>query len=643
MPASPWHHRRWILVAGAALATIGGRAAPAAEPAAVVWPVPAGQGLTAEERARFYHLDEGGEIIPLHWLRALTSPRTGRPFMERLERIGFIADPDDPRGLPVGMTVRRSQSLPGNPEMVGVTCAACHVGQLEHRGRAVRIEGGTNMLSFDLFLGDIGKSLEATLKSPREVYAFLHRLMAQDDARTALAARRSHAARILAAVPSLDALGDHGAVERRIADRIDRLFRDERDRDAIDLVRLSAPRTAEQPAPQPVPAPGAVPVPGGFLARLVDRGEEDIRDLVGEAAAGGKLLGRLADLSDRAAAVRELLGEFRETVILLKARAELLVKITGQMAGPHKIDLTPGGPGRGDDWAIIRNQILPANAAIPVVQQLKFPPLWGFGRLEWLHYDGNTTSVMQRNAGQSLGTGAMFDPKTHASTVEPRNLHDLEQLARKLVAPRWPEEVFGPVDAAAAARGKVLWGSHCAECHTFSPDPPLHDVADIGTDPLRARVFDIPVDGQPFKDVLATAADRYLSAAYDRAGVPETERQAIEPKPARWRSTGKYTTRDLASAWASPPYLHNGSVPTLDDLLKPAAERPKRFWIGHREYDPARLGYATLPPPADPSAVDYPAFEYDTSLPGNSNAGHEYGTALSTAEKRDLLEYLKTH
>jgi hypothetical protein len=622
------------------LACVAGVPAPAtaAPPAGppVILAVSGGPGLTPEERARFYHLDEGGEIIPLDWLRALTSARTGRPFMERLERIGFIPDPDDPRGLPIGMTVRPSGSLPGGPLMVGVTCAACHVGQLEFRGRALRVEGGTNMLSFDLFLGDIGDSIAATLQSPREVFAFLTRLVQQEEARTALAARRSHAAGILTEVPDLDALGALGGIERRVADRLERLFREELERPAVDLVAASAPRPGAA-------SPAAAPTTAGSLPALLDRGAEDVRDLLAEGVEAGRWLGRLTGLDQRAAAVREVLAEFRETIILLKARAELLVKISGQMTGPGKLPLTPGGPGRGDDWAIIRNQILPTSAAIPVIQQLKFPPLWGFGRLAWLHYDGNTTSVMQRNTGQSLGTGAMFDTTTYASTVEPRNLHELELLARRLAPPVWPEEVLGRIDAAAAERGKRLYESHCARCHTSAADPLLVEVGEVGTDPLRARVFDAPVAGRPFVDVLAAAADRYLTAAYDRAGVPADERRVIEPEAARWRVTGRYATRDLASAWASPPYLHNGSVPTLHDLLQPAAARPRRFWIGHRDYDPVRLGYATVAAPADPRAVDYPAFEFDTSLPGNSSAGHEYGTDLPAADKQDLLEYLKTH
>ena len=70
--------------------------------------------------------------------------------------------------------------------------------------------------------------------------------------------------------------------------------------------------------------------------------------------------------------------------------------------------------------------------------------------------------------------------------------------------------------------------------------------------------------------------------------------------------------------WATAPYLHNGSVPTLHDLLLPPKDRPKTFPLGHRDYDPAKVGYTTT--------ADGPRFRFDTSKVGNSNAGHEYGT-----------------
>ena len=84
------------------------------------------------------------------------------------------------------------------------------------------------------------------------------------------------------------------------------------------------------------------------------------------------------------------------------------------------------------------------------------------------------------------------------------------------------------------------------------------------------------------------------------------------------------------------PYLHNGSVPNLTELLKPAAQRLKKFSIGAKTYDPVNVGFVT-------DAAGLPKF--DTGATGSSNMGHEgdeYGTNLSDAEKKQLIEYLKT-
>jgi hypothetical protein len=108
-------------------------------------------------------------------------------------------------------------------------------------------------------------------------------------------------------------------------------------------------------------------------------------------------------------------------------------------------------------------------------------------------------------------------------------------------------------------------------------------------------------------------------------------RAAIAANPGRLDA---YKAIPLAGVWAGAPYLHNGSVPNLAELLKPPADRAVRFTFGGRDYDPAVVGY-----PADTAA---PGYVLDTTLPGNANTGHEYGTTLSDADKAALLEYLKT-
>jgi hypothetical protein len=96
-----------------------------------------------------------------------------------------------------------------------------------------------------------------------------------------------------------------------------------------------------------------------------------------------------------------------------------------------------------------------------------------------------------------------------------------------------------------------------------------------------------------------------------------------------------YAARVLTGIWAAGPYLHNGSVPTLWELLKPPAERMTRFAVGHREFDPVRVGLDTA---AAPGRAMFQVNDRN----GNGNGGHDYGTALPEADRWALIEYMKT-
>jgi hypothetical protein len=111
--------------------------------------------------------------------------------------------------------------------------------------------------------------------------------------------------------------------------------------------------------------------------------------------------------------------------------------------------------------------------------------------------------------------------------------------------------------------------------------------------------------------------------------------QAIEQTRAASPSTGlAYKARPLDGIWATAPYLHNGSVPTLRALLAAPASRPKTFYAGSRDFDPVNAGFDTAARPD--------RFLFDTSLLGNSNAGHDYGTSLTNGDLDALLVYLKS-
>ena len=144
------------------------------------------------------------------------------------------------------------------------------------------------------------------------------------------------------------------------------------------------------------------------------------------------------------------------------------------------------------------------------------------------------------------------------------------------------------------------------------------------------------------------SADFGASGSQTTAGAGASGRlaavQAEEENTSRFahfHKTHGYANVPLDGIWLRAPYLHNGSVPSLRDLLEPSDNRPTVFYRGNDVYDPQNVGFRADLPEADGKKF----FAFDTRVPGNGNQGHEgaeYGTELSTDKKNALLEYLKT-
>jgi cytochrome c peroxidase len=565
---------RWGRLSGPAL----GEAAPL--PAALV---PEGQnGLSPAERERFYHLSEGGELYPLDWILALEVETTApdgraavRPFLENIERYGFLSDPKsagNPYGLPVGVSFAPSK-IDGILK-IGLNCTACHVGQVQYQNHAVRIDGLGNMALVNQFLQDMALETERTIANPRRLERFWERVNAVRDSRRA------------------------------------------------------------SPPPEAGDAPGTDETTSSRIVGLFTRN----RGL----------------LESQVAALRNL--------STLKQSLAISVK-----EGYGRLDAF--GIGRDELFGAIAGNSLPADAPVSL------PHIWGMQYTGWLQWGANTNSVMERNIGQALGVGALFDKSTFRSTVRLDNLHTLEGLAYKITPPQWPAS-FPAIDSGRAAEGRALFAQHCAPCHeTYQTDGAMRNyklftLAEVGTDPMTALSYERSVkqaDGRvrPFPYGALDLVAQIKKVAYQEAGfssdkIAEFEQRATRKGPLwnptfraplldadKWEDTkGRkvYRAKTLVGIWATAPFLHNGSVPTIYDLLKPAAERPLTFPTGQREYDPVKLGTQTdrskfvLPVGMEP-------FEFDTRLPGNWNSGHEWSfyPSLTDDMRYAIIEFLKSY
>lgn len=298
-----------------------------------------------------------------------------------------------------------------------------------------------------------------------------------------------------------------------------------------------------------------------------------------------------------------------DPVALARSMLKLLYNMRTALHLPEQLPPpvpTLPGPGRTDAFGVLSVGLLdlPARFDAPV----KFTPPWNLDRRTWAHWDGNNRDALSRNIEATLGLGApTFDGGRLLDVALVKRQTDLTHAIRP---PHYPWRI----DEAAAARGATHYRARCAGCHdTASEDQRLHALEAIGTDPNRARFFD------------ATQAERtngWLGRLKVAGYTPDTK---------AYRSTGKYWAHALDAAWARSPYLHNGSVRTMWDLLQPPVRRPVTFRRGSRIFDQTTLGFA-----------DQGAFVFDTRIPGNSNAGHDYGTDLADDAKRDLIEFLKT-
>ena len=557
-----------------ALAVLASPASSAADPVLM----DQGTKWTVSDRKDFYSRDQGSRIMPLRWISALKQP-DGQPFMaESLSRYGYLPNKTSkPAGLPIGFTVASGSE----EQEIGMNCSACHTRQIEVNGTAYLIDGGPGIVDFQSFLADLDVAVGAILTNKQAFTDFARAV-----------------------------LGPSATAKNK-----------EMLRESVKAWYLPYHTLIERSLPAQPWGP---------------------------------------------------------------ARLDAVSMIFNRLAG---LDIGPAP-----------TYMIPENIQ-PAIAPVRYPFLWNAAiqdKTQWPGFasNGNDILGLSRNLGEVYGVFGVFRPKKdawhllgidylHKNSAEFQGLGALEDLVKKIGPPKWAWKV----DQALADKGKEIFARNtgqgsCADCHGIKPGQTRFrdqktwatPVIDVGTDSREYEVLGrtvktgmldgakIPLLAKPLKpvdtafNVLSTAVlgsilQHYvpvLMKAEDEARMkgaqspfpPETEslRDAFIAPVAAAAPSYAYESRVLEGIWAAAPYLHNGSVPTLAELLKPAAERVSSFKIGPA-YDTVNVGLAI-----EQTKFDYTLETTDCSdrNSGNSRCGHEFGTTLSADEKKALLEYLKT-
>ena len=545
---------------------------------------------SAADRQTYYFTPQGTQVKGLRydWFNALELPFSQKRFAapEYLARFGFLVDPsqkatpDNPGNLPVGFA--RHQNPGSQDQFLDITCAACHTGELRFNGQAVRIDGG---------------SAQHVLPS---------------------------------SVPTLRG-GSFGQA-------------------------LVASLTSTYYNPW--------------------KFERFARNVLGQ------------DYDTRHEQLRK---DFKTSL-------DTFLKVAWN--DTHRgLYPTEEGPGRTDAFGRIANAsfgdaISPANYRVANAP-VDYPQLWEMWTFDWVQWNGSAQQPMARNIGEALGVGAtlnFFDSNgqplkgenRYPSSVRVRDLHLIEETLQRLKPPAWPEALLGAVDKPLAAKGRALFAENCAGCHvptvTHSDGRPVQQlkmlpVEVIGTDPgaanniadhrfdltalqwtpaelaqLDVQLHPAPTEPLDLSKLSVAKGLAYVTAfvenrAYRDAAISAAERPVMDGfgLPIGVRELRAYKARPLAGVWATAPFLHNGSVPSIYQLLSPQDERATTFYKGTFEYDPKHLGYRT--------EAFTNGFVFNTRITGNHNSGHEFragkrgdgviGRLLQPEERWALLEYLK--
>jgi len=519
------------------------------------------QNWDKETRNEWWFTPQGSWIIPYDWFLVLEKANSEERLSsdKNMERLGYIPHLKEskwnPDGLPIGFV--KDEDPKSKDSYLGVTCAACHTGQVEYQGKRFIVEGGPARADFDHFISEIAEALQATLND-----------------------------------------------KNKFGRLVDNYFSDDYDPDEATKLKKQMTKVSAN------------------LSARVERNRPPHANGYGRLDAFGNIFNEIV-----VTAINEL------------------------------------------------GNVNPVNAPV------SYPVLWDTPQHDVVQWNASAVNAgigpYVRNAGEVVGVfgGVLIEKPNSGSPGELlyrhhinfENLKRLEDILITLWSPVWPETLLPSIDQSKAGLGKAHYDKQCLSCHEAinRKDPNRQITAkvvalkDIGTDPLMADnsakgisktgilegqpilpLPDMPalgpqaptglLVGNAIVNILFQELPKLLGPDEFKKGVGEF----LQAKTINGKVPLGYKARPLNGIWASAPFLHNGSVPSLWELLKKPNDRMRQFYVGNGELDPVHVGFSINSGPF--------TSKFDTAIPGNSNQGHDYGTDLNDTEKMELIEYIKT-
>lgn len=634
------------------------------------------QGWDNADSLWFYNTTQGSNLLPYDLFMALEQSDSTELFRDNalIDKYRYLPQKPtffNPDGLPVGFVKDTYQGK----SYIGYTCAACHTGQINYQGQAIRIDGGPTMADMPGFLAELENSMQKTLTTTTKLERFTQRVLARNGDFTqkdeVITSLKEWANNLM-----LYNGVNHSTVEYGYA-------------------RLDA------------------------FGRIYNR---VLKHVINKKQVHSLLL--LATNKDRSRmltpeqAARVLEG-VDKTIIGNKNFAVIFDRLRSTK---------PGYPGLSREQLFRLRDLIFNEPNAPV----SYPFLWDITHSDYVQWNGIASNAgvgpLGRNAGEVIGVFGTLDWTAQEagfslsakisgqskkqkrvdfkSSIDLVNLRRLEHHLQRLKSPKWPEDILGKIDRTKAARGELIYERYCLSCHEVIDHnnwdrviiAKMSGLDEVGTDPLMA-LNSVNYTGKSgnFKHTIQQqpAGGLYIPEEAPVAMIltSVTRGTVTTPDPDKWiirrwldwlymmassvseneiertikngnyqpdttaqpfNSLLAYKARSLNGIWATAPYLHNGSIPSLYELLLPKKRagdpengryRPDQFEVGAREFDPIKVGFVS---------TGFNGFTFDTTQPANFNTGHEYAAGrtaqlngevlppLSDAQRWDLVEYLKT-